>query len=609
MGMRDRMVIRGGPFPDADPVPLREALVASWHSLHLAWGANRSGLLVLISVKGATTAADVAVLLASRGAVDAVVEGGGRRAQTRRLLSVGALGLVATVGKSLGSSLGNPVTQAVNRRTEGQILDVVAALELADVEDPAFQDRLQRAFMGAHQQSALIGHGLSLPPAVAGLVGAVAAMTTSDRALVPLGVAASVPRWWLARRDQDPESAMRWRSREGRESGILRFYLTGASTAHELRVFDASSFLRERHERLVRESDEAMAAINRQNARRQMLGSLAGRVADAPAAARLALRVTRKETSVADAVSGGLATRKLGGGFQRILETNTRLCRTAAAASDVRDFLRAKPVRRRGPSPPADFSRIVVRELGFTYPGRDRPVLDGVNLEIGRGEVVALVGENGCGKTTLAKLLCSLYQPSKGTITWDGADGVAVDVADCDPAGVRSRIAIVFQDFVRYPSLTAAENIGIGLPARMGDRAAIVDAARQAGAHEAIEALPQGYETVMSLQFGGADLSTGQWQRVALARAFLRDAPLVVLDEPTAALDPRAERALFETVASLYRSRSAVLISHRLSSVRFADRICVLANGRITESGTHDDLQAAGGDYAELFEMQARSYR
>ena len=275
-----------------------------------------------------------------------------------------------------------------------------------------------------------------------------------------------------------------------------------------------------------------------------------------------------------------------------------------AVTVDVGDFLRVKPAARTGRTPPADFTRIVVRDLSFTYPGRDQPVLDGVDLEIGQGEVVALVGENGCGKTTLAKLLCSLYRPTTGTIQWDD-----LDVAECDPAGIRSRISIVFQDFVKYPSLTAAENIGIGLPARMGDRAAIVDAARRAGAASAIDALPKGYDTVMSRQFGGTDLSIGQWQRVALARAFLRDAPLVVLDEPTAALDPRAERDLFETVASLYRSRSAVLISHRLSSVRFADRICVLAKGRITESGTHQELLEAAGDYAELFEIQARAYR
>ena len=604
--MNQRIMIRGGPLPDADPVPLKEAAAAAVDSLRLAWEADRRGTLLLVAMHTATTAAEVAQLFISRSAVDGVIDGDRRDVQACRLLVLGGLGLVSTAGKSTRNVWGNPVSSAAQRRTEGRILDVVAAMELADVEDPAFQDRLQRALMGSQRQSMLFATALGVPQSVLGLAGSLVAMTGSDRALVPLAVAGSVPRWYVMRKTEDPDAALwgRGRGRDMRHTGWVRHLLTSTTAAHELRVFDATPFLRRRYDELADEADATQVRIYRANTRREVVGSLMGRLSEAPTATRLLLRVTRREASVAEAVAGGLAARKAAGGVQRIVETVNGMCRTAAATEEVRHFIREPPAPPSGRQPPGDFSRISVRDLCFTYPGRSTPVLDGVDLDIAKGEVVALVGENGCGKTTLAKILCSLYRPAKGTIRWDD-----VDVADCDPAGVRSRTAIVFQDFVRYSTLTAAENIGIGLPAKMGDRAAIVEAATRAGAHAAVEALPKGYDTVMSRQFGGADLSTGQWQRVALARAFLRDSPFVVLDEPTAALDPRAERDLFETVASLYESRSALLISHRLSSVRFAHRICVLAGGRITESGTHEELLAAGGDYAELFELQARSYR
>jgi ATP-binding cassette subfamily B protein len=604
--MNQPIMIRGGPFADGDPLPLKEAAAAAVESLKLAWEADRKGVLVLIAVQTASTAADVAQLFVSRDAVDGVVEGDRGGVQARRLLVIGGLGLVRAAGKSMRGMWGNPAGQASVRRAEGRILDVVAAMELADVEDPAFQDRLQRALNGAQRSAALFGQALAVPQAAVGVAGALAAMTASDRALVPLAVAGSVPRWYIMRKLQDPEVAMwgRGRGRDMRHAGMMRHLLTGTGAAHELRVFDASPFVRQRYEELAAESQANQREMHQRNARREFAASLMGQLGDAPAATRLLLRVRRKEASVADAVAGGMAARKAAGGVQRVVDAVNGVCRVAAGVEEVRGFVRHQPALPAGPAPPQDFKRIAVRDVCFTYPGRDTPVLDGVDLEIGQGEVVALVGENGSGKTTLAKLLCSLYQPSKGSIWWDD-----VDVTACDPAAVRSRIAIVFQDFVRYATLTAAENIGIGLPAKMGDRAAIVDAAKRAGAHAAIEAMPDGYDTIMSRHFGGADLSTGQWQRVALARAFLRDSPFVVLDEPTAALDPRAERDLFEAVASLYESRSALLISHRLSSVRFAHRICVLAGGRITESGTHEELLAAGGDYAELFELQARSYR
>jgi ATP-binding cassette subfamily B protein len=217
--------------------------------------------------------------------------------------------------------------------------------------------------------------------------------------------------------------------------------------------------------------------------------------------------------------------------------------------------------------------------------------------------VVALVGENGSGKTTFAKLLAGLYAPQSGTISWDG-----VDATELDPVSVRSRVAVIFQDFVRY-LLSARDNIALGDHARYEDGAAVERAAGAAGIHEALAALPGGYDTLLGPEhFGGSDLSGGQWQRVALARAFFRDAPVVILDEPTASLDPLAEAALYERMRDLYAGRGVLLISHRFGSVRSADRIYVLRDGRVHEQGSHRELMDADGYYAELFRLQASSY-
>jgi ATP-binding cassette subfamily B protein len=252
----------------------------------------------------------------------------------------------------------------------------------------------------------------------------------------------------------------------------------------------------------------------------------------------------------------------------------------------------------------ADPVQIVVDDVSFTYPAGSAPALRGVSLTIQPGEVVALVGANGSGKTTLAKLIAGLYLPDGGTVRWDG-----LATADADRDALRARAAVVFQDFLRYV-LPARENIGLGRHERLEDDAGIEAASVRAGADEDLSALPQGYATLLGPQFvGGTDLSVGQWQRVALARAFFRDAPLVILDEPTAALDARAEHQLFERLRELLAGRSVLLISHRFSSVRAADRIYVLHEGEVVEHGTHEELVDAAGLYAELFTLQAAAYR
>jgi ATP-binding cassette subfamily B protein len=386
----------------------------------------------------------------------------------------------------------------------------------------------------------------------------------------------------------------------------LRTVLMGRDEAKELRAFQLNGFLRGRHDRLHDQRLADLRVMVRRRLRLGLAGGLATSFLTAAAVAALVWFVTTGRLDAAAAATAAGAVVLLSQRLSGLTYSVGAIYESALFLEDFTTFVDAAPAlaaARPHAAPPARFSELSVDRVSFTYPGGLAPSLRDVSLTVRAGEVVALVGPNGSGKTTLAKLLAGLYQPATGTIRWDGEDA-----ATFDPDLLRAKVAVIFQDFVRY-FLTVGENIGLGRHERVADAEGLAGAAARAGADEFIQGLGRGYDTRLGPQYdGGTDLSVGQWQRVALARAYFRDAPFLVLDEPTAALDPRGEAELFEGIRGLATGRAVLLISHRFASVRSADRIYVLQEGTVVESGDHVELMGRQGLYAELFELQAGAY-
>jgi ATP-binding cassette subfamily B protein len=554
----------------------------------------------------------VAQLFAGRRLLGVVVGTSGHHPTLGSVLPdlaiLGAVFAIVSAANVIQGERTQLLSELVSREASKDILDVSCAVDLEAYESPAFYDRLERARFNALNRNITMVNGiLGLISGVFTTLAVIGALLLIQPVLVAIGLLALGPMWVASSRNSVTYfEFMRRITPVDRERTNLTFTMSNKDMAKEIRAFGSESFLRARYERLYDVRMTELRRIVSQRIRRSLLANLAASLTAVITLGVLVHFVVDGSMSLASAGTAVFAIIYMAQSLRGIMSSIASLYQSALLLDDVQLFLQLKPdveALRSKVIPPQKFETLQVDDLSFTYLGADRPALQNVSLQINTGEVVALVGANGSGKTTLAKLLAGLYLPDSGRILWDDTD-----VTKCDPLALRRAIAVIFQDFNRY-WLSAAENIGIGAPDRIEEREQIIAAAKAAGADPFIDRLWAGYDTILSRFFdGGTDLSIGQWQRVALARALFRQAPLIIMDEPTSALDARGEHDLFQAMTEMAENRSVLLISHRFSTVRLADRIYVLRNGQVTEHGSHGELMATGGWYSEMFTLQAASY-
>jgi len=588
--------------------PLADGLRLVWRSAP-GWTGLQALLLVVQSVL------PVVALYLTKAIVDAVDAALRSRGGDQRhiMLLIAAAAAVAVVGASFRA-----VTTLVTEVQAGRLGDLVqdvlhaksVSVDLQYYESPEYYDTLHRAQENAPYRPARIVSALAqVGQGGLSLIALTGLLLTFHWVLVAILLGAALPGLFIKAAYSNRLYA--WTERQTktyRRAWYVNALLTTIEFAKEIRLFDLGDMLRARYRALrARVLKEKISLA----ARRTVADLVAQVVAVLAVFGSIAFIVGKV---MAGAITiGGMVMyfgafqraqdffRDLLAGLASLYEDNLFLAdfsRFVALAPSVADPVSPKPLPR-PPRQGIDFDRV-----SFTYPGTDVQVLHQLSFRIAPGEHLALVGENGCGKTTLVKLLCRLYDPTEGSIRIDG-----VDLRELSIGELRAAMAVVFQDYARY-KFSARDNIWMGNPSLPPDSDRIRDAARRTSADGVISSLPKGYDTVLGRQFeDGAELSIGEWQKVALARAFVRDAELIILDEPTAALDPLAEAEVFDRFYELAEGRSAVVISHRLSTVRHADRILVMDDGRIVEVGRHDELMARGGLYATLFETQARPYR
>jgi ATP-binding cassette, subfamily B, bacterial len=623
-------VIRGngrGRMPAAPNASWRERLQALKHLpklLRMVWETEPRYVVGILLLRVARSAVPLAVLWIGKLIVDEVVRAvathsaGGPIPWSRLGLLIGIELAIALVGEGLSrisALLESLLGDLFANRTSVQLMQHAATLDLEQFENAEIYDKLERARRQTVGRIGLFTMLLATLQDLITLVSLSVALAVYVPWLLVLLVVAVLPSLLGETHFASLGYSLlfSW-TPERRQLDYLRYIGASDISAKELKLFGLSDFLVGRYDRLSREFYEANKALSVRRGVVSTLLAAVGTLGYYGAYAVIIYLTVVGHRSPAGVFTIGVLT-FLAGSFrqsrdliQRVLLSLSQVFEQSLYLEDLFSFLAIEPSIRRVPGarsvPVPIRTGFAFEGVGFKYPGSEQWAVRGLNFDLAPGERIALVGENGAGKTTLVKLLARLYDPTEGRILLDG-----VDLREYDIDSLRRNVGVIFQDFVRYDFLLK-ENIAVGNIDRVADEPAIKTAAERSLADSVVQRVTGGYDQMLGKRFeGGVDLSGGEWQKVALARAYMRDAQLLILDEPTAALDARAEYEVFLRFSELTRGRMAVLISHRFSTVRMADRILVLKGGELVEQGTHEVLVERGGLYAELFQLQAAGYR
>ncbi len=494
-------------------------------------------------------------------------------------------------------------------RTSVELMRHAATLDLYQFEDATFYDKLERARRQTGGRTALMSQVLSQVQDVITIISLGAGLVAFNPWLILILVVAVIPSFIAESYFNQKTYSLTYSwTPERRELDYLRYIGASDQTAKEVKIFNLADFLANRFAEVSHRYYIANRNLATRHAAWGTALSALGTVAYYSAYVFIILQTVSGAITIGTLTFLAGAFSRMQNSLQGVLTRFSRIAEGALYLQDLFDFFAIQPTIISEPDSlpfPAKVQQgFTFENVSFKYPNSERWAIRHLSFHLQAGEKMALVGENGAGKTTLVKLLARLYEPTEGRILIDG-----VDIRRYNLTNLRSNIGIIFQDYIKF-QLKASENIAVGNIALVAERIAIEESAQKSLADTVIETLPNRYDQLLGRRFEeGTELSGGQWQKIALARAYMREAQLLILDEPTSALDARAEHEVFVRFAELIVGKSAVLISHRFSTVRMADRILFLENGQLLEFGSHEELLAQNGKYAELFYLQARGYQ